>query len=546
MANAEPILLEDDDIRRFIADGFLMLHAGLTPEFHAEVAEELAFSMKYEMPPAGDNVVARIPELARLMEAPIVNGAMISLLGENFVWSPHRATHNSEPLEGRLADYDPFANGPKMGKGSLSGSGWHQDGHSIAGRSRWHTPRATNMFYFPHDTPLEMGPTRLLAGSHWYANLRQLVREQLVYEAIPAGTVVITDFDMGHGGTPNFSTTSRYMVKFIGLRQETPIRPSWNNSESTWVLPRGLRNPAPVSEACTAVWNWMRGEPRTAGITDCNKPTVALIDALNGSDQNERLQAIYTLAARGETVVDNVRDKLLTSAGLDRHLSPAEDDIAYYGYSEDMSLRHFSHRQFVPEDATLVLSAMGEAAVPTLDQLIEHEDPWIRINAAYAFGELGPSVAGQYADKVGALLDEPFGTVVRAAIDALCSLTTFGESTAARLCHVIEGVDVPADWEEPIMGESWTTLNQVRFVSCWALLARITAGDPPPCTEAALVAALDETNGYIPAAACEGLRRLATPSALDAAVSYLSSHRFDHAHNARMRHLVSRFSKRAS
>ena len=117
-------------------------------------------------------------------------------------------------------DFDPFENQPVMGKGSISGSGWHQDGHSKAGRSRWHTFKAINMFYFPHDVPLEMGPTRLLAGTHLYATLREAQPSQVFHQPIKKGTVVIADFDVGHAGTPNRTETSRYMLKFVALRTD--------------------------------------------------------------------------------------------------------------------------------------------------------------------------------------------------------------------------------------------------------------------------------------------------------------------------------------
>ena len=92
-------------------------------------------------------------------------------------------------------------------------------GHSRAGRSRWYTLRAVNLFYFPHDTLMAMGPTRLLAGSHFYANLRGTKPEQVFMRDMRAGTVVIADFDLGHAGSPNRTATSRYMLKFVGLRQ---------------------------------------------------------------------------------------------------------------------------------------------------------------------------------------------------------------------------------------------------------------------------------------------------------------------------------------
>ena len=146
---------------------------GSRSDFHDAVADELAVSMNEGSPLLGDNLLPRIPMLGDLLDSPAVDGAMTSLLGEDYAWAPHRFPHNSEPLAAanRSHDFDPFQNNARMGPGSISGSGWHQDGHSKAGRSRWHTFRAANLFYFPQDTPLAKGPTRLLAGSHLYANI---------------------------------------------------------------------------------------------------------------------------------------------------------------------------------------------------------------------------------------------------------------------------------------------------------------------------------------------------------------------------------------
>ena len=157
MAEQQPVLLTDEQVQRFLADGFLVLDSALPADFHATVADELHYCMKHETPWPGDNVLPRIPLLNELLQSPVLCGALSSLLGAEFAWTPHRTPHNSEPLEDASGAFDPFENGPRMGKGSVSGSGWHQDGHSRAGRTRWHRPRAVNVFYFAQQVPLSMG-----------------------------------------------------------------------------------------------------------------------------------------------------------------------------------------------------------------------------------------------------------------------------------------------------------------------------------------------------------------------------------------------------
>ena len=536
MTGEERILLDDEQVRRYVADGFVTFDTGLPADFHAAVTDELRVSMQHDSPMLGDNLLPRIPMLADMLQSARVTGAVTSLLGEEFVWAPHRFPHNSEPLEeaDRQLAFDPFQNGAVMGEGSISGSGWHQDGHSKAGRSRWHTFRAANLFYFPQDTPLAMGPTRLLAGSHLYANIHDVVPEQVVLRDIPAGTAILADFDMGHAGTPNRTDTSRYMLKFVVLRMQTPRHASWNHRDPAWRTPDGLHTPHDLPRTWASLWNWLRGAPRDAGI---EAPAPAdlprLLDALTARDQGTRLAALYDLAAMGAPAVAPLTDALLATAGRDRHVAPPKDDLRYYGKSEDHLDRCYSPRQFVPEDAAVALGAIGAPAVEPLAALLDHEDPWMRINAAYALGEAGPAAAAGHADRIGALLDDPVTVVVRAAADALCALPCFGPVTVARI-HRLLAEDI-ANGEEPAMGEPslggrWTKQNHIRYVVSLALMARLTGVDRPECLEEAFLAGLEDETGYTQAVACQGLERLGTPRALRAAVRHLQPRRWDPNH----------------
>ena len=207
--------------------------------------------------------------------------------------------------------------------------------------------------------------------------------------------------------------------------------------------------------------------------------------------------------------------------------------MGYYGKSEDHLERKFSPRQFVPEDAAVVLGAIGEPAVEPLAALLDDEDPWMRINAAYALGEAGPDAAGRHADRIGELLDNPIAAVARAATDALCTLPCFGSPTVARLHHVLahdmDGGEEPA-MGEPSLGGRWTRQNHLRYLASLALLARVTGSNPPDGLEQAFVAGLDDETGYTQAIACQGLERLGTRTGLTAAVRHLQARRWDPNH----------------
>ncbi|HBX00182.1 MAG TPA: hypothetical protein DEF77_04485, partial [Gammaproteobacteria bacterium] len=98
MSEQNQQLLSDDQVQRFIADGFVIIDSMLAPDFHQRVAEQIGYALEYELPHPGDNIVPRVPALNQLCESAAVQGALTSLLGEGFVFLPHRFPHNSDPL----------------------------------------------------------------------------------------------------------------------------------------------------------------------------------------------------------------------------------------------------------------------------------------------------------------------------------------------------------------------------------------------------------------------------------------------------------------
>ena len=524
--------LNDEQVQRFIADGFIILDSGLPEEFHSQVTQVLDHSLKHESKWLGDNLLPRIPQLHQLQTCSVLDGAMRSLLGDEFRWAPHRFPHNSEPLLDRRDDseFDPFENQPAMGEGSISGSGWHQDGHSKAGRSRWHTFKAINVFYFPQDVPLEMGPTRLLAGSHLFATLRNIVPSQVFYQPIKAGTMIIADFDVGHAGTPNHTDMTRYMLKFVALRTTNPESPSWHFKDSAWCTPDQLRTPTHIPRVWEMLWNWLQGRNHSEGSLPLpSSDFKSLLSELESPSNETRLSALYELVRFSELAVQPLLDTLLSTAGKGRHETPAHEDPGFYAMSPDHLERRFSRRQFVPEDSAIALGAIGTPAINPLLDLLQHDDPWIRINAVYAIGEIGNSVIPAHADRVGQLLEDDLHQVVRATADSLCWLD-YSAITAERIGQLFK--QSRPEWQDNAMGEPrlggrWTIETQVRYGLAWALLSRASSPHPPSVLEDVMVAALPCESGYTPAVLCQGLDIIGTPSALRAAVRYLEPRRWD-------------------
>ena len=527
-----PLLLNDNQVQRFIADGFVIVDSNLEPDFHAEVSKQIAYALENEIPHPGDNIVPRIPALNDVCDSGAVQGALISLLGKEFAFLPHRFPHNSEPLGDDPAEtIEAFDGRPTMADGSISAATWHQDGHASCGRTRWHRPRAANVFYFPHDTPLTMGPTRLLAGSHLYATLHDLCPEQAVMQVIPAGSVIIGHFDLAHAGTPNFSDHCRYMVKFVALRTQNPTRPTWDHHEPDWQQPADALTPNDLPYAWSSLWNWMRGADLSDGIRAPDIEVLPdLIDGIQSPSQQERLSSLYTVAAMGAPAVDCLIDELLKTSGHDKHQLAGPKNLANYGMSTNHLERFFIERQFTPEDVAIALGIIGAPAIPRLVELLQHDDPWIRLNALYALGEMGPEIAGKHIDDIGACLFDSEGCVVRVALDALCALGSFGPATIARL-HQFLSKDIP-DWRQD--DPRFLMLDQIRYLSSLALLAWVSNADfHSPEVEAALVDALADENGYPPLIACLALERLGSTEGMRAAIHFLRARCWDSAQNTR-------------
>ncbi|MBP73337.1 MAG: hypothetical protein CMQ18_02015 [Gammaproteobacteria bacterium] len=565
MSEQNQPLLSDDQVQRFIADGFVIIDSMLAPDFHQRVAEEIAYALEYELPHPGDNIVPRVPALNQLCESAAVQGALTSLLGEGFVFLPHRFPHNSDPLgfaaktdsQGKAGAIQPapeadietssdrsdtsqvtaFATQPKMARGSISASAWHQDSHASCGRTRWHKPRAANVFYFPHATSMAMGPTRFLAGSHLYATLHDLRPEQAVMQEIPAGSVVIAHFDLVHAGSPNNSEQMRYMMKFVALRCENPTRPTWHSVEPQWRTPKNLQTHHELPDAWSSIWCWLRGE---APDPTPNNPLLdthmeALVAGMKSSDQQQRLSSLYGLVALGAVAVDTLLADLLSRADQGRHDKsayklPADTQEGHLG-------RFFLDGQFTPEDSAIALSAIGKPAVAALLGLLEHTDPWIRINAAYALGDAGPVVVGEHVSQMARLLDDPEPSVIRVTLDAHAALGAFDEHAIERMRHFLSGT-VP-QWGANVETEPrLSMMGQMRYLSAIALLSWLShsAAQLPhlvPQAEAALLESLQDENGYPALIACSALERSDSVHCLRAAIKYLRGRSWDSAQNSR-------------
>ncbi len=357
--SAEPILLDDARMQHFIDRGYVTLRSALPRTYHDELCATLEQVIAAEGNP-GNNLLPRIPRIARMLADPHVIGALTSILGPGYTMHAHRYCHVNTP--GRKPTRI----------------------HTDSAEDFFHRDRWALLFYYPQDTPPQLGPTGVLPGSQYHAErpdeipMRRLAGE--------AGTFVIVHHNIWHQSTLNECDRNRFMLKFLFRRTAEPAGPAWRRADRDWDARDPIRQ---------AMWAWHNhGEAPRLG----NGDTPALAARLHDDRESERLQAAYRLALNG--------------SGL-----PALADALT---GEDGAAR--------PAAAT-GLAAAGASAVGLVDAAVDHERSDVRRMAAAALGEIGPGAIGAAAG-LEARLDDEEGEVRQRAARSL-GLIGAGDSVPA-------------------------------------------------------------------------------------------------------------------
>ena len=102
---------------------------------------------------------------------------------------------------------------------------WHVDGNFDFG----HELNYLQVFYYPQDTPLEMGPTQILPGSHLVRNMAKFMAHLggiagTVSATAPAGSIFITAYQIWHRRGPATAEGMRNMLKYFYWRTTPPLR----------------------------------------------------------------------------------------------------------------------------------------------------------------------------------------------------------------------------------------------------------------------------------------------------------------------------------
>ena len=248
--DCEPTLT-DGQILEFCTKGFLVLNGVVPDEINRKAIEYLDANTYYEP-----------TEILRddwFVENVILNtqaaGAVRSLLGMNFglpiLMSQHRGECPSPSQR------------------------WHRDGGSKCGPE----VNYLQVFYYPQDTPPELGPTEVLPGSHvnnWPARYMQHyggIRDG-VKTTSPAGSIFITVYSIWHRRAASTGSAVRHMMKYNYWRTEPPVRdwvrePDFDFHSATY---------GPIETARMFYWlsgkidefRFIGGQAWPSGNRDCN------------------------------------------------------------------------------------------------------------------------------------------------------------------------------------------------------------------------------------------------------------------------------------
>mgnify|MGYP001177312712 CR=1 FL=1 len=516
------IRLNDEQMRRFICDGVLVLDSIPDASFHQTIFDKVQY-VNVQDPDVWFNILPRVSELQQVLDSPTIKGALQSILGNDYMLSPHRLSTPSEPLapEERNLELKGYESGTPVGEGSRSFTVWHKD---KLHHTRYHVPRFLFLFYFPQDTPAERGPTRVIPGSHYCDHITEADhRFAFVPDQIKAGSCLLTAIDIEHAGMSNLTDQTRHMIKFNFMRTRNPEEPSWDGGASDWQPPAEHLGRFQYPETWSYVWDWMRGISKT-GFRPA-KDVDRHLASLNGTNQQARLAAIYSLGAMGEPTLEPLISGLLSVAGQNRiqpHSYSQKEDGSF-GPDGDPLERRWVDGAHIVQDEAYALSCLGEIAIDPLVQLLDHEDPWIVVNAAFALGEIG-SPAARAMPKMAEILDTSDDRIIRAVLEAIACISS---NTIPALPAISKLLRMPRD--------SWGVNPQVRReiigdkIHLNAMNALALSDLYIADMEDLLIEVLEKPASDIdtPATALEILVRSGSPRSIRYAIRYLQAHRWD-------------------
>jgi hypothetical protein len=207
-------LLSSVQMANFVADGLLVFNELVPDALNRESMRELDNKLiKSSYEPQGQplaNLWCESEGIGAILRLPEVQGIISSLVGPDALYDHHY----------------PHTVGPHHEEGQI----WHAD-NIIDPRLHFDI----QLFYFPHDTPREMGGTMFLPGSH----LRRIHETDIgryhnFVGQLPivckAGTLVVGHHGLWHCAQPNKTEQLRYMFK-LRINPTVRQRLLWNTDD---------------------------------------------------------------------------------------------------------------------------------------------------------------------------------------------------------------------------------------------------------------------------------------------------------------------------
>ncbi len=502
-----PKPLAAEQLRSFLANGYLVLQTELPPSFHEAMYNrfvELIGDDNDDNP--GNNLLPLVPELHRVFDDPVVKGALTSVLGPGYLMHPHRVLHDNPPGSNQQV--------------------WHHDSYwGYKRKVHNHRPWWVMIMYYPQEIYERIGPTGVIPGSHCIAQRLEDIDQIGVPLSGAAGTFVMIHYDIWHRKMKNFTNLKRFMVKFEFTRMAYPERDDASSRDLVWRAPAnppahgiepmwqdqlrwlaGARPDAPTRIAnggmAAVVADLASGDgtrQRAAmasihGATDALDAIPALIDLLDArSPEPISLFAAYTLGSFGKAAVPGLVEAMRGNDG------ESVDDARVF-----IDEGQHSEVEMVARNAAHALVAVGVDAVPELVRCLREGGPRVRKYAVFALGEIRSNAPEVLSVLAGACRDPDVYVRIN-AVEAIGLKTPTAEVVQA-------ATDALADRED-----------EVRFNAALAL-ARLGKG--AAAAVPALRDALCDGNRYVVGYALEALDRIGTPEAMAALIPFLKVSRW--------------------
>ena len=192
--------LTDAEVMKFCREGYLVFETVVPDEVNRRTCEFLLHDSQTEKLLEEDWFVDNV------ILNPQAAGAVRSLLGINFrLTMPYLHNHlTEEPTEAQQ---------------------WHRDGSSHYGPEL----DSLQVFYYPQDTPKELGPTEILPGSHFlFSRFPHMDHYRsfkgTVSTAAPAGSIFLTMYSVWHRRAASTAKRRRNLLKYWYMRTAAPTR----------------------------------------------------------------------------------------------------------------------------------------------------------------------------------------------------------------------------------------------------------------------------------------------------------------------------------